>query len=165
VSNIHSTSVILDMVPASAPRHKGAEMSAILCRLTLGEDSPAIARRIGRSRDLVAGWARGESSPSLAQILDAPEAFAARLLATAGRLYTPPAVHLPIRDRVWLCGVALGSCFTTLGSRELKDMSREELEQLRRSTTTVRHEAERIEGDIDRELLRRRTVEAPQEGR
>jgi hypothetical protein len=52
-----------------------------------------------------------------------------------------------------------------LGSRELKDMSREELEQLRRSTTTVRHEAERIEGDIDRELLRRRTVESStQEG-
>lgn len=163
----HSTNLALQVVPASAPPRRGAEMSALLCRLALGQQATSVARRLGRSEDLVRGWARGDSSPSLAQILDAPPAFASRLLATAGKLYTAPAVRLLIRDRLWLCGVALGSCYTTLGSRDLRELSGEELEQLRRSATTVRHEAERIEGDVDREILRRRGVDAPQgeEGR
>lgn len=119
----HSTNLALQVVPASAPPRRGAEMSALLCRLALGQQATSVARRLGRSEDLVRGWARGDSSPSLAQILDAPPAFASRLLATAGKLYTAPAVRLPIRDRLWLCGVALGSCPPTPGRETSPDTS------------------------------------------
>lgn len=134
-------------------------MSAVLCRMALGKQATSVARRLGRSEDLVRGWARGDSSPSLAQILDAPEAFASRLLATAGRLYSPPAVALPIRDRLWLCGVALGHCYTILDNRDLSQLSDDEIEELRRRNASVRAESDRIEHDLDREVLRRRTVE------
>lgn len=89
--DIHNTNLALQLIPASVPPRRGAEMSAILCRMALGKQATGVARKLGRSEDLVRGWARGDSSPSLAQILDAPATFASRLLATAGRLYTPPA--------------------------------------------------------------------------
>jgi hypothetical protein len=159
----HSSNLALQLVPASVSPRRGAEMSAILCRLALNGQAAGVARKLGRSEDLVRGWARGDSSPSLVQILDAPAAFASRLLASAGRLYAPSFVTLPIRDRLWLCGVALGNCYTIIGNRDLQDLSDDEIEQLRRRNASVRAESERIEADLDREMLRRRTVEAPNE--
>lgn len=152
----HSTNLALQIVPASASPRRGTEMSAVLCRLALGQQATSVARRLGRSEDLVRGWARGDSSPSLAQILDAPPAFASRLLATAGRLYAPAAMRLPIRDRLWLCHVALGHCAAVVGPhRDVRDLSDEELSDLRSKARTLREEAARLEGEIDDEQLRR----------
>lgn len=152
----HSTNLALQTVPASAPPRRGTEMSAILCRLALGGQATSVARRLGRSEDLVRGWARGDSSPSLAQILDATPAFASRLLATAGRLYAPAVVRLPVRDRIWLCGVALGHCAAAVGPhRDARDLSDQELTDLRSKARTLREEASRLEGELDDEQLRR----------
>lgn len=151
----HSTNLALQLVPASAPPKRGAEMSAVLCRLALAGQATAVARKLGRSEDLVRGWARGDSSPSLAQILDAPQAFAMRLVAATGRLYAPPFVALPIRDRLWLCGVALGHCYTTLGNRDLREMGEDDLKQLERSAESLAQEVDRIRHDISQERLRR----------
>lgn len=85
--DIHNTNLALQLIPASVPPRRGAEMSAILCRMALGKQATSVARKLGRSEDLVRGWARGDSSPSLAQILAAisePLAQAATKAVRAG---------------------------------------------------------------------------------
>lgn len=42
----HSTNLALQVVPASAPPRRGAEMSALLCRLALGQQATSVARLI-----------------------------------------------------------------------------------------------------------------------
>lgn len=80
----HTTSLALVAVPASAARPSAAETAARVCGLALDSYPPRlVAQRLGCSTDLVTGWGRSKSSPSLVQVFASPERFALRLLALA----------------------------------------------------------------------------------
>lgn len=141
----------------SPRRHQGALLAQQLVSVALQEHSaPAVASHLGVSRDLVYGWGYGKSALTLGDLLACPPAFGARLLALAGRVHAPPHYALPLRDRLWLCGVALGHCVTSLGpARDARELSDAALLELRDKTRTTREEAQRLEADLDAELLRR----------
>lgn len=68
----HNTS--LAIVPASAARPSAAETAARVCGLALDSYPPRlVARSLGCSADLVTGWGRGKSSPSLVQVREPGE--------------------------------------------------------------------------------------------
>lgn len=145
---IHTTFVAPDLSLALAPRGEPTRVSATLCALALGACAPRlVARRLARSEDLVRRWGRGEGSPSLVQILGAPETFGRRLAADLGLLYRPAAVvvEVPPRERLLLCSVALGRLLasTPRGLDSLDQLTDQELEQQVADWQAVVDEAQR----------------------
>lgn len=97
---------------ALAPVEIARERSAVAVRSALAAcPAGVVAHRLRCSEDLVRRWGRGQGSPSLAQILQAPERFALRLIAAAGEVYLPPVAvcEVPPRERLWLLAAALGA--------------------------------------------------------
>lgn len=158
--NSHTTSLALIETEALTPADKSARVVSVAL-----ETCPAavVARRLGCSTDLVTGWGRGKSSPSLAQVFASPERFALRLLALAGGVYASEVVEAPVRERLWCCTVALGRCLSLTAGRDLEQMSREELERMRSSWADVHSESGKGLAEVDRELLRRAGVTKPGE--
>ena len=160
----HTTSLALVAVPASAARPSAAETAARVCGLALDSYPPRlVAQRLGCSTDLVTGWGRGKSSPSLAQVFASPERFALRLLALAGGVYASEVVEAPVRERLWCCTVALGRCLSLTAGRDLEQMTSEELERMRQGWADVHSESGKGLAEVDRELLRRAGVVKPGE--
>lgn len=145
-------------------RYQGALLAQQLVSVALIEHAPrSVAAHLGVSPDLVYGWRYGKSALSLGDLLACPSPFGLRLLALAGRVHAPTHYALPLRDRLWLCEVALGHCLTAVGPhRDVRELPDKELLDLRRKARTTREETERLEADIDAELLRR---EIREEGR
>lgn len=158
--NSHTTSLALIETEALTPADKSARVVSVAL-----ETCPAavVARRLGCSTDLVTGWGRGKSSPSLAQVFASPERFALRLLALAGGVYASEVVEAPVRERLWCCTVALGRCLSLTAGRDLEQMSREELERMRQGWADVHSESGKGLAEVDRELLRRAGVVKPGE--
>lgn len=153
--NSHTTSLALIETEALTPADKSARVVSVAL-----ETCPAavVARRLGCSTDLVTGWGRGKSSPSLAQVFASPERFALRLLALAGGVYASEVVEAPVRERLWCCTVALGRCLSLTAGRDLEQMTSEELERMRQGWADVHSESGKGLAEVDRELLRRAGV-------
>lgn len=143
-------------------RHQGALLAQQIVTVALREHSAsAVARHLGVSRDLVYGWGYGKTAVTLGDLLACPPAFGLRLLALAGRVHAPTHYSLPIRDRLWLCEVSLGHCLTAVGPHhDVRELSDADLRELRGKARTTREEAERLEADLDAEILRRAGKEA-----
>ena len=158
--NSHTTSLALIETEALTPADKSARVVSVAL-----ETCPAavVARRLGCSTDLVTGWGRGKSSPSLAQVFASPERFALRLLALAGGVYASEVVEAPVRERLWCCTVALGRCLSLTAGRDLEQMTSEELERMRQGWADVHSESGKGLAEVDRELLRRAGVVKPGE--
>lgn len=144
---IHTTILTPFPALALAPRREPARASATLCVLALTA-CPArhVAPRIDRSEDLVRRWGRGEGSPSLVQILQAPESFGRRLATGLGVLLAPTeVVEVPPRERLYLCSVSLGRLLasTPRGLDSLEQLSDQELEQQVRDWQAHVDEAQR----------------------
>jgi len=147
---------------ASVARPTPQETAAVLCSLAL-DACPArsVARALGASPDLVTGWGRGKSSPSLVQTLRAPATFRLRLLALAGQAYAPAdVVGVPVRERLWLLWAALGALLATARPWRpqdgLEDRSDAEIQEMVTNAEKVEEEARRIKEAGLRVLLDRR---------
>lgn len=161
----HSPSLALVQVPASVARPSAAEDAALICGLAL-EACPAriVARPLGRSVDVITGWGRGKSSPSLVQILASPAGFRLRLLALAGQVGTPAEmVAVPLRERLWLVMAACGSLMATVktwrASDGLEDRSDAEIREMIEKASKVEEETRKIREAGLRVLLDRRARE------
>jgi len=159
---VHNTNLALVPAAASVARPTPQETAAVLCSLAL-DACPArfVARPLGRSADVITGWGRGKSSPSLVQILGAPEAFRLRLLALAGQAYAPAdVVGVPVRERLWLLWAALGALLATAKSWRpqdgLEDRSDAEIQEMVDNASKVEEEAKKIKDAGLRVLLDRR---------
>lgn len=143
----------------SPRRHEGALLAQRFVSLALQEHSaPAVARHLGVSRDLVYGWSYGKTVFGLGDLLACPSPFGLRLLALAGRVHAPAHYTLPLRDRLWLCEVALGHCLTAVGPRrDLRDLPDDELLDLHRKARSLVEEGQRLDAEVDEEILRRKT--------
>ena len=161
----HTTSLALVAVPASAARPSAAEDAAAICGLALESYPPRlVARTLGCSADLVTGWGRGKSSPSLVQILASPQGFRLRLLALAGKVGTPAELApVPVRERLWLvmaaCGALMATVKTWRSSDGLEDRSDAEIRDLVDNASKVEEEARKIREAGLRVLLDRRARE------
>lgn len=116
----------------------------------------AVARVLDRSEDLIRRWGRGQGSPSLVQILQAPERFGRRLLAGLDVVYAGEVGEVPLRERAWSCAAALGRLLAMARSDELTHHTDEELEEMARHARQVAEEAQRIERAALRVLQARR---------
>jgi hypothetical protein len=153
--NNHSTKFI--PVPALAlARHADpVSVSGVICALALAGCAPRhVATSLDRSEDLVRRWGRGQGSPSLAQILQAPARFGLRLLALAGQVLEGEVIEVPATERLRCLMVALGSLLAT-SQRPLDQHSDEELRRQAEDARRVAREAEALAQSYDRLLAAR----------
>jgi len=162
---VHNTNLALVPAAASVARPTPQETAAVLCSLAL-DACPArfVARPLGRSADVITGWGRGKSSPSLVQILASPAGFRLRLLALAGKVGTPAElVAVPLRERLWLVMAAVGALMATVKlwrqQDGLEDRSDAEIRNLVENASKVEEEARKIREAGLRVLLDRRARE------
>lgn len=158
----HTTSIVpvpqLASVSLAHPKEAAARIVAVALACT---SAGAISSSLDCTRDLVTGWARGKSSPSLVQILQAPRSFRLRLTALAGRCYEPSeVVEVPIRERLWLLWTAVGVLMATprhwAPADELAARDEAELREMVESATKLASEAEKIAQAATRELVNRK---------
>lgn len=123
------------------------ERSARACREALALCSAGVvAHRLRCHEDLVRRWARGQGSPTLTQVLAAPERFVLALLAAAGRVYSPPVevVEVPPAERLRLILVTLAALLASTGHRDQLDQySDEELAERDRQYADIESQAAR----------------------
>lgn len=151
---------------ALAPVEVARERSAVAVRSALSAcPAGVVAHRLHCSEDLVRRWGRGQGSPSLAQILGAPERFALRLLAAAGEVYVPPSTvcEVPPRERLWLLAAALGALIaaTPHGVTSLEQFDDQELAERDRQLADIEEHARRERAAIARVREAKRRGEVP----
>lgn len=152
----------LALVAADQARERSAEaVRAALSACPAG----VVAHRLRCSEDLVRRWGRGQGSPSLAQILGAPERFALRLLAAAGEVYLPQVAvcEVPPRERLWLLAAALGALIaaTPRGIDSLEQFDDQELAERDRQLADIEEHARRERAAIARVREAKRRGEVP----
>lgn len=163
----HSPFVAPSPSLALVRREAPARAAATLCALAFDDCAPRlVARGVHRSEDLVRRWGRGEGSPSLVQLLQAPERFGRRLAADLGALYAPAVEvgEVPPRERLWLASKALGRLLATTPQTldSLDQLSDDELRQQLRDWQTFVDESERGRDAVAR-VLREREAQRQQD--
>lgn len=155
----HTATLALVQPVALAAHQAPASHAAVLCAAAL-DACPAevVARRLDRSADLIRRWGRGQGSPSLVQILQAPERFARRLLVGLGAVYAGEVIEVPLRERAWSCAAALGRLLAMAHSDQLQGHTDAELEEMARTSRQVAEEAQRIADAAERVLQARRAA-------
>lgn len=155
----HTATLALVQPVALAAHQAPASHAAVLCAAAL-DACPAevVARRLDRSADLIRRWGRGQGSPSLVQILQAPERFARRLLVGLGAVYAGEVLEVPLRERAWSCAAALGRLLA-MAHGELQEHTDAELEEMARTARQVAEEAQRVATAAERVLQARRLAE------